>query len=138
MKEGFLDVLRDVRSQLNDKIIDSSEYLRALQVLSRLTQQVTQKQSLKREDLEALNELRSRLARKPTVVHDFLLEFWDSFAQELFQRQVAGRCSHCGSLMTFRSNKRYCTLKQDNKDCGKVARNQRYRTRQKTPSFPTR
>jgi len=138
MKEGLLEVLQDVRDHVNDKLIDSSEYLRTLHTLSRLTQQVTQKQSLAREDLEELNELRSRLMRKPTVVHDFLYEFWASLAQELCQRRIAGQCRHCGLLMTFRSSKRYCTLKQENRDCSKAARNQRYRTRQKNPSFPAR
>ena len=136
MKESFLGVLQDVRSDLNDKIIDSSEYLRTLQVLSRLTQQASQKRPLHREELEALNELRGHLTRKATVIHDFLLEFWDSLAGELSQCRIASCCNHCGSLMSFRSNKRYCTLKQDNKDCSKTARNQRYQLRQKTRLFP--
>ncbi len=138
MKEYFSDILEDARRHLNSKMMDTAEYLRILEDLTSFTQRVTAGKMVGLDDLQVLNGMKTHLERNPTHIHDFLYEFWASLAQELCQRQIAGQCHHCGLLMMFRSSKRYCALKQENRDCSKAARNQRYRTRQKTPSFPAR
>jgi len=138
MKEYFSDILGNAHQHLNSKVMDTAEYLQILQDFNTLTQRVVGGKTVDLGDLQALNEMKIRLKRNPTHIHDFLYEFWASLAQELCQRRIAGQCHHCGLLMMFRSSKRYCTLKQENRDCGKAARNQRYRTRQKNPSFPAR
>lgn len=134
MKEYFSDILGDTCQHLNSKVMDTAEYLRILQDLSSLTQRVADSKTVGSDDLQALNEMKTRLKRNPTNIHDFLAEFWESLTQELCQNRIAGRCDHCGALMRFRSNKRYCTLKQENRDCGKAARNRRYQARLKKPS----
>lgn len=134
MKEYFLDILEEARRHLNSEMMDTAEYLRILEDLSSLAQRAAGGKTFGPNNLQALNEMKTILGKNPTHIHDFLDEFRNSLAQELCRNRIAGCCDHCGALINFRSNKRYCTMKQENRDCGKAVRNRRYQARLKKPS----
>ena len=61
-----------------------------------------------------------------SALEDFLKDCYDGFAEELHNKGLLTRCGYCGSFMPFVKNKKYCSLLNEGRDCGKKARNQKY------------
>ena len=61
-----------------------------------------------------------------SALEDFLKDCYDGFAEELHNKGLLTRCGCCGAFIPFIKNKKYCSLLNEGRDCGKKARNQKY------------
>jgi len=61
-----------------------------------------------------------------SALEDFLKDCYDGFAKELHNKGLLIRCGYCGAFIPFIKNKKYCSLLNEGRDCGKKARNQKY------------
>ena len=61
-----------------------------------------------------------------SALEDFLKDCYDGFAEELHKKGLLTRCGYCGAFISFINNKKYCSLLNEGRDCGKKARNQKY------------
>ena len=61
-----------------------------------------------------------------SALEDLLKSFYMSFAEELHNKGLLTRCGYCGAFIPFIKNKKYCSLLNEGRDCGKKARNQKY------------
>jgi len=56
----------------------------------------------------------------------FLIEAFAGFANDLVKNDLLSQCSFCGEYFHFQKGKKYCSLTNEGKDCGKKARFRRY------------
>lgn len=76
------------------------------------------------EKLKLLNNYRISLACNDTsCLHSYLFALCDNLVSELEQRKIVSLCKRCGCAMLLKKGKKYCSLKSENRDCGKMARN---------------
>ena len=61
-----------------------------------------------------------------SALEDFLKDCYDGFTEELHKKSLLTRCGYCGFFIPFIKNKKYCSLLNEGRDCGKKARNQKY------------
>lgn len=60
----------------------------------------------------------------------------DSFVDRLKLDGHCSRCEHCGRIIKLKSGKKYCSFREEGRDCGRSARNKRSYDRRKE-SIPT-
>lgn len=56
----------------------------------------------------------------------FLIKMLESFGDELIEKRLLSKCSLCGNYFKFLKGKKYCSLRNDGRDCGKKVRNKRH------------
>lgn len=74
---------------------------------------------------QLLNDFFSQV-KTENALEDFLKDCYDGFAEELHNKDLLTRCGYCGTFIPFIKNKKYCSLLNEGRDCGKKARNQKY------------
>ena len=66
------------------------------------------------------------------ALYYFIKEVLDTFLAHASEKKAFIRCQHCGQIIKFAENKKYCSLAVDRQDCGKSARNKKYYSKKKT------
>ena len=74
---------------------------------------------------QLLNDFFSQV-KIESALEDFLKDCYDGFTEELHKKGLLTRCGCCGAFIPFIKNKKYCSLLNEGRDCGKKARNQKY------------
>lgn len=55
----------------------------------------------------------------------YLYALYQEYCSIMLENKMLLVCEYCGFFMKYKKGKKYCSLKSENKDCGKSARNKR-------------
>ncbi|TET83075.1 hypothetical protein E3J38_01110 [candidate division TA06 bacterium] len=77
--------------------------------------------------MSSLNGVRQAMGDRSYPVTDYLYRFFDDLIDHMTTRKRVAKCQFCGGFFRLtRLNKKYCSLKSEDKDCGAKARDHHY------------
>jgi len=121
--EGWLDT---IRGEYGNKYMNKGDFLTFIRKIKEMVETYQVNKTAKNRGCKKLNQLFRELPQEIDITSDILHSLFDSLIKDLSKKQVISQCKFCSDFFPYRKGKKYCSLLNEGKDCGKRARNQRY------------
>ena len=127
VRDWFDQLYHTLYFRLDYGYMDRRQWSRVLRNIGGLACEWIATEVVDRSPIDSLNEVRRGIGDRSYPVTDYLYRFFDDLIDHLTTRKRVAKCQFCGGFFRLTPlNKKYCSLKSEDKDCGEKARDHHY------------
>jgi hypothetical protein len=116
----------EIRGEFGNKCMSKADFIKYLSGVRGLIECIANAKNLTKTHCEMLTKLSNELPKEEEITADIIHSFFDSFTDDLIKSKKISQCQSCFDYFIYRKDKKFCSLLNEGKDCGKQARNKRY------------
>lgn len=132
---SFISELYTFLHHCFDYEYDEKKYHKMLEDIGNVCLEWLNQQKITKRFLNSLNSLKNCQTSDADPLTRFCNDFFYELIDDLKNQKMIKECEFCGDFFKYKNNKKYCSMKYENKNCRIQAKEQRRYQRKKLKDF---